>query len=167
MCNTHGEESACNAGDMGSIPGSGRSRGGAHGNPFQNPCLKIPLTEEPGRLQSTGSQRVGYTWGTNSFTLFLHKMKEMAKAPFLMLRSMWVGGGPCEHIWHHPHLPILRTTPPYPGQRSPSLCRVRQPLPTIFPCQPCTLNLPLAEQPSDFLTALIKPLWFAAPSSRF
>ena len=35
--------------DMGSIPGSGRSPGGAHGNPLQ-----------PGGLQSMGSQRVGH-----------------------------------------------------------------------------------------------------------
>ena len=30
-----GKESACNAGDLGSIPGLGRSPGGAHGNPLQ------------------------------------------------------------------------------------------------------------------------------------
>ena len=30
-----GKESACNAGDRGSIPGLGRSPGGGHGNPFQ------------------------------------------------------------------------------------------------------------------------------------
>ena len=37
------KESACNAGDTGdavSIPGSGRSPGGGHGNPLQYPCLE-------------------------------------------------------------------------------------------------------------------------------
>ena len=29
------KESTCNAGDVGSIPGSGRSPGGGNGNPFQ------------------------------------------------------------------------------------------------------------------------------------
>ena len=29
------KESACNAGDLGSIPGLGRSPGGGHGNPLQ------------------------------------------------------------------------------------------------------------------------------------
>jgi len=29
------KESICNAGDLGSIPGSGRSPGGGHGNPLQ------------------------------------------------------------------------------------------------------------------------------------
>ena len=36
------KESACNAGDLGSIPGSGRSPGGGHGNPLQHSCWKIP-----------------------------------------------------------------------------------------------------------------------------
>ena len=34
------EESACNVGDLGSIPGLGRSPGGGHGNPLQYPCLE-------------------------------------------------------------------------------------------------------------------------------
>ena len=32
--------SACNAGDLGSIPGSGRSRGEGNGNPLQYSCLE-------------------------------------------------------------------------------------------------------------------------------
>ena len=35
-----GKESACNAGDLGSIPGLGRSPGGRHGNPLQYSCLE-------------------------------------------------------------------------------------------------------------------------------
>ena len=34
-----GKESACNAGDTGSIPGSGKSSGGGNGNPLQYSCL--------------------------------------------------------------------------------------------------------------------------------
>ena len=49
------KESACSAGDPGSIPGWGRSLGGENGNPLQY-CLQNP-TEEPGRLQSLGSQK--------------------------------------------------------------------------------------------------------------
>ena len=37
-----GKESACNAGDPRSIPGSGRSPGGGHGNPLQYSYLKNP-----------------------------------------------------------------------------------------------------------------------------
>ena len=93
-----GKESSCNAGDPGSIPGSGRSRGEGIGYPLQfswaslmaqtvknlsamqetwvrslaweDPLEKgksthssilawrTPWTNEPGRLQSIGSQRV-------------------------------------------------------------------------------------------------------------
>ena len=34
------KESACNAGDRGSVPGLGRSPGGGHGNPLQYSCLE-------------------------------------------------------------------------------------------------------------------------------
>ena len=50
--------SACNAGEPGSIPGSGRSPGEGNGNPLQHSCLEIPWMEEPDRLQSVGSQRI-------------------------------------------------------------------------------------------------------------
>ena len=36
------KESACNAGDLGSIPGLGRFPGGGHGNPVQYSCLVNP-----------------------------------------------------------------------------------------------------------------------------
>ena len=38
-----GKESACNAGDLGSIPGLGRCPGGGHGNPLQYSCLENPM----------------------------------------------------------------------------------------------------------------------------
>ena len=63
--------------DVGSIPGLGRSPGGGHGNPLQYPCLEnpldrgawqatvhIPWIEEPGRLQSIGSQELDTTEAT-------------------------------------------------------------------------------------------------------
>ena len=37
-----GKEPACDAGDLGLIPGLGRSPGGGHGNPLQYPCLENP-----------------------------------------------------------------------------------------------------------------------------
>ena len=81
-----GKELACNAGVMGWIPGSERSPGGENINPLQYSCLEIsmdrgawwtrefmghkeldtiehiqiPWMEEPGRLQSRGSIRVGH-----------------------------------------------------------------------------------------------------------
>ena len=35
-----GKEFVCNAGDLGLIPGLGRSPGGGHGNPLQYSCLE-------------------------------------------------------------------------------------------------------------------------------
>ena len=37
-----GKESACNEENLGSIPGSGRSPGGGHGNPLQYSCPENP-----------------------------------------------------------------------------------------------------------------------------
>ena len=46
--------------DVGLIPGSGRSPGGGHGNNSSILAWRIPWTEEPGRPQSIGSERVGH-----------------------------------------------------------------------------------------------------------
>ena len=40
---SNGKESACNAGDLGLIPGSGRSPGEGNGNPLQYSCLDNPM----------------------------------------------------------------------------------------------------------------------------
>ena len=54
-----GEESTCNAGDLGLIPGLGRSSGGGHGNPLQNSCLKH--STDRGAWQAT-VHRVAKIW---------------------------------------------------------------------------------------------------------
>ena len=38
-----GKESACNVGNLGSIPGSGRSPGEGNGNPLQYSCMENPM----------------------------------------------------------------------------------------------------------------------------
>ena len=79
------KESACNAeaaGDMGSIPGLGRSCGGGHGNPLQHSCLENPM--EPGGLQSITSPRVGHDWSDLAHT---HVMAPELKGDQLMLSS--------------------------------------------------------------------------------
>ena len=53
-----GKASACNAGDTGSIPGSGRTSGGEMATHFS--ILKIPRTKDPGGLQFKGLQSVGH-----------------------------------------------------------------------------------------------------------
>ena len=46
-----GEESACNAGDTGSVSGSGRSPGEGNGSPLQYSCLENPM--DGGAWQAT------------------------------------------------------------------------------------------------------------------
>ena len=45
-CSSSGKESACNAGDLGSTPGSGRSSREGNGNPLQYSCLENPMDRE-------------------------------------------------------------------------------------------------------------------------
>ena len=55
-----GKASTYNAGDPGSVPRLGRSLEKEMATHSSIPAWKIPWTEEPGRLQSMGSQRVGH-----------------------------------------------------------------------------------------------------------
>ena len=63
-----GKESAYNAGDPGSIPGSGRLP--REGMAIHSSILawRIPWIEEPGGLESMRSQRVRHDWATNIHT---------------------------------------------------------------------------------------------------
>ena len=54
------KESTCNAGDLGSIPGLGRSPGGGHGNPLQYSYLESPHGQRGLAGYSMGSQTVGH-----------------------------------------------------------------------------------------------------------
>ena len=68
-----GKESTCNVGatgEIGSIPGSGRSLGEGHGNPLQYSCPENPMDRGAyGRLSSIGSQRVGHDRQFSWYTL--------------------------------------------------------------------------------------------------
>ena len=63
---SYGKESTCNLGDLGSIPGLGRSSGEGNGNPLQCSCWRIPWTEKPDRLQPMGPQRVRHDLVTDT-----------------------------------------------------------------------------------------------------
>ena len=60
-----GKASVYNVGDLGSSPGLGRSLEKEMAIHSSTIAWKIPWTEEPGRLQSMGSQRVGHDWATS------------------------------------------------------------------------------------------------------
>ena len=72
-----GKESACSVGELGSIPGLGRSPGGGHGNPLQYSCLENPHGQR---------SLAGYSpWG--------HKEPDTTKQ--LSTQSMW----PRQGLW--------------------------------------------------------------------
>ena len=83
------KQSACNAGDLGSIPGLGRSHGEGNGNPLQYSCLQ---TEQPGRLHTVHGVSKSQTGGaTNSLTFFHNNKAEQC--------STWLKGSIVLHIW--------------------------------------------------------------------
>ena len=59
-----GKESACNTGDLGSIPGLGRSPGEGNGNPLQYSCLENPMDRGAWRAIVHGVARVGHGLAT-------------------------------------------------------------------------------------------------------
>ena len=58
-----GKESTCNAGDLDSIPGSGRSSGEGNGYPLQYSCPENPTDGGAWWVGLVhGSQKVGHDW---------------------------------------------------------------------------------------------------------
>ena len=53
------KESACNAGDLGSIPRLGRSPGERNGNPLQYSCLENSMDRGAWQATTMGLQSVG------------------------------------------------------------------------------------------------------------
>ena len=74
--------------------------------------LKIPWTEEPGRLQSMGSLRVGHDWATSlSLFTFMHWRRKWQPTPVFLPgesqgRRNWVGC--C--LWGHTELDMTEVT---------------------------------------------------------
>ena len=58
--------------DVGSIPGSGRSPGGEHGNPLQYSCLENPMGREAWWASDHGVEqsRKAHSLSTHAKTLF-------------------------------------------------------------------------------------------------
>ena len=59
-CGPGGKESACNAGDLGSVPGSGRFPGEENGNPLQYSCLETPKDRGAWQAIAHGVARVSH-----------------------------------------------------------------------------------------------------------
>ena len=76
-----GKESTCNAGEAGSIPGSGRSPGGGDGNPLQYSCMENSVNRGAWQTTAHRSHRVDKT-ETHTHTHRVtktHKLEEVPK----------------------------------------------------------------------------------------
>ena len=67
-CGSAHKESACGAGDLGLMPGLGRSPGDKNGYPLQYSGFENSTDRRAGRLLSMGSQRVRHDRATFTFT---------------------------------------------------------------------------------------------------
>ena len=65
-----GKESACNAGDLGLIPESGRSPGGGNSNPLQYSCLENPHGQRSLVGYGPWGRRVGHDLVTKHGTQY-------------------------------------------------------------------------------------------------
>ena len=76
-----GKESACNAGDLGSIPGLERSPGGGHGNPLQYSCLE----DLCGQQSLVGYSQRGHKESDTTEQLSTQHRCEKQKPDFILL----------------------------------------------------------------------------------
>ena len=89
LCGSVGKESACNAGDLGLIPGLGRSPGGGHGNPLNYSCLENPC----GQRSLVGYSTQGHTVGPDLTTnhMFLKLIWQAIIVKFLVTSNILKG----------------------------------------------------------------------------
>ena len=108
--------------DLRTIPGSGRSHGGGHGNPLPYSCLESPRTEEPGRLQSQGhreSDRIEVTEQTHVHSC--HSLQPLCPRKGTIL-FFWKN-----QAYSHSHISglavpsVLKATFPIPSSGYPSV----------------------------------------------
>ena len=86
---------------------------------------KIPWTEEPGRLQSMGSWRVGHDWATSlSLFTFMHWRRKWQTTPvFLPGESQGRGSLVGCHLWGRTELDMTEAT----QQQQQQICRWHHP----------------------------------------
>ena len=85
--------SACNVGDLGSIPGSGRSPGEGNGNPLQYSCLENPM--DGGAWWATVHRVAKSRTQLSDFTSlhFTSLLAQVAAHPTCLVRRQGLGEG--------------------------------------------------------------------------
>ena len=84
-----GKESAGQAGDMGSIPGSARSPGVGNGNPLQYSCLENPMNRGAWQATVHGLQRVRHDWMTEHPHTHTHCILAIMLGPVRVVNMRW------------------------------------------------------------------------------
>ena len=84
-----GKESACNAGDLGSIPRFGRSPGGGRGNPLQYSCLEKPMDGRAWRATVHGVTKSQTTEGPSHGNSVHEEVFSKKAAPFYIPQAAY------------------------------------------------------------------------------
>ena len=99
-----GKESACSAGDLGSIPGSGRAHGEGNGNPPQDFCLENPM--DSGAWQATiHAVTKSQTW-LRDFLIPKHTIYQLITPSQQFLIIVYLFGLLYPHLWNKFNLSI-------------------------------------------------------------
>ena len=90
------KESDCNAGDLGSIPGLGRSPGGGHGNPLQCSGLENPMDRGGWRTMVHGVTRVRHDWAAEKSAAHDGMFLPCVCVCVCALSHVWLFGDPVD-----------------------------------------------------------------------
>ena len=93
--------SCCDTGDVGSIPGSGRSPGGRHGNPLQYSCLENPRDRGDWRATVHGvtKSQTGLKWLSTAHSRSLLKKNPHINGPVQFKLTLFKGKVYINVIW--------------------------------------------------------------------
>ena len=82
---------ACNVGDSGSIPSSGRPSGEGNSNPLQYVCLENSMDRRACGLKLMDLERVGHDWVTNIFIhIFPQSFSITGRVKDTIIQKPWV-----------------------------------------------------------------------------
>ena len=104
------KESACNAGDLRSILGSGRSPGEGNGNPLQYSCLENPMDREAWQatVHGVANESDATEWVTHTFPLDGSCWANWGKKDTV---NRWLIITGTRTVFVHPLCPCLSTVP--------------------------------------------------------
>ena len=144
--------------DVGLVPGSGRSPGVGNGTHSSILAWEIPWTEEPDRLQSMGSQKVGHDWACQDDEWKLNHSSKLTSA--WTFGTLSVNGILLAHFLHSafPGIGRVGWGDAEPGHRGLSLGMARLGESQTSSAGPQTGEYPLPEVSMQTLSYGMRPL---------